>query len=184
MSVARQRLADKGAGNRGVLAPAAALAVELDAMDIAILIEFQDNGRISNSELAFRVGISPPQCSQRLRALRDQGVIKGARAIVDPKLLNYELVLLAMIQLHSQAQRQLNEFERFVNGQMNVRQSWLLSGDIDYLLKFVARDFTDILQFISTLTAVPNVRGIRTSLVLRNVIDAAVIPLRGRFERD
>ena len=168
----------KGAGNRGVPAPAAAFAVELDAKDIAILIEFQDNGRISNNELAFRVGISPPQCLRRLRALRDQGVIKGVRALVDPKLLNYELVLLAMIQLHSRAQRRLNEFERFVNGQMNVRQSWLLSGDIDYLLKVVARDLTDILQFISTLTSVPNVRAIRTSLVLRNIIDAALVPLR------
>lgn len=159
------------------LGPAAASAA-LDATDIAILSEFQDNGRISKNELAFRVGISPPQCLRRLRALRERGIIKGVRALVDPKLLNYELVLFAMIQLHSQAQSELEEFERFVGGQTIVRQSWLMSGDIDYLLKCIARDLAHVRRFIAALTSLPNVRTIRTSLALGNVIDAAPVPLR------
>lgn len=80
----------------------AAPAPDVDPTDIDILTELQDNGRITNSELAFRVGISPPQCLRRVRALRDRGVIKGVRALVDLQLLNYDIVLFAMIQLHSQ----------------------------------------------------------------------------------
>jgi DNA-binding Lrp family transcriptional regulator len=167
-------------GNVHAFSPAAASTAQLDATDIAILTEFQDRGRISNTELAFRVVISQAQCLRRLRALREQGIIKGVRTIVDPRLLNCELVLFAMIQLRSQAQVQLGDFERFVDGQKIVRQSWLLSADIDYLLKCVARDFAEIRRFISALTSLPNVRTIRTSLVLAKIIDAALVPLGSR----
>jgi hypothetical protein len=77
--------------------PAASLS-GLDVADIAILSEIQDNGRIANNELAFRVGISPPQCLRRRRALKARGIIKGVRALVDLRRLEYEFVLFTMIQ--------------------------------------------------------------------------------------
>ena len=153
-------------------------AAQLDATDLDILTEFQDNARITNNELALRVGISPPQCLRRLRALRERGVIKGVRARLDPQLLNYDVVLFAMIQLHSQAQGELDEFDRFVEKQAIVRESWLLSGDVDYVLKCVARDLSGVRAFVSALTLLANVRTIRTSLVLRNVKDAALVPFQ------
>jgi DNA-binding Lrp family transcriptional regulator len=99
------------------------------------------------------------------------------RALIDPQLMAYELVMFAMIRLHSQAQPLLDEFERFIDDQAVVRESWLLSGDVDYILKFVARDLRAIGQLIAALARLPNVRGIRTSLALRNVKDNAIVPL-------
>ena len=75
------------------ISPSVAPTPGLDATDIDILTELQGNGRITNNELAFRVGISPPQCLRRVRALRDRGIIKGVRALVDLQLLNYDIVL-------------------------------------------------------------------------------------------
>ena len=149
----------------------------LDPTDIAILAEFQANGRISKNELAFRLGISPPQCLRRLRALQSRSIIKGVRALVDAQLLNYDLVMFAMVTLHSQSQIELDAFERFIEKQTIVRESWLLSGETDYMLKCVARELAGIRRFIDALTSIPNVHRIRTSLALHNVIDAPIIPL-------
>ena len=157
------------------ISPSVAPTPGLDATDIDILTELQGNGRITNNELAFRVGISPPQCLRRVRALRDRGIIKGVRALVDLQLLNYDIVLFAMIQLHSQAQSELDDFERFVWTQTIVRESWLLSGDVDYIMKCVAHDLSAIRAFVSALSLVPNIRTIRTSLALRNIKDAALV---------
>jgi DNA-binding Lrp family transcriptional regulator len=162
--------------NANEVSPSMASAPNLDATDIKLLTELQDNGRITNNELAFRGGISPPNCLRRIRALRDRGVIKGVRALVDLQLLNYDIVFFAMIQLHSQVQLELAEFERFVRTQIIVRESWLLSGDIDYILKCVAHDLSGFRSFVSALTLVANVRRIRTSLALRNIKDAALVP--------
>jgi len=151
---------------------------ELDVTDIAILAEFQNNGRISKNELAYRVGISPLQCLRRLRVLQGRGIIKGVRALIDPQLLNYELVFFTMIRLHSQSQRALDEFDRFVESQTIVRESWLLAGDVDYILKCIGRDLAAIRQFVSALTVLPNVRTIRTSLELRNIKDSGIVPFK------
>jgi DNA-binding Lrp family transcriptional regulator len=120
------------------ISPSVAPTPGLDETDIDILTELQGNGRITNNELAFRVGISPPQCLRRVRALRERDIIKGVRALVDLQLLNYDIVLFAMIQLHSHAQSELDDFERFVWTQTIARESWLLSGDVDYIMKCVS----------------------------------------------
>ena len=111
-----------------------------------------------------------------LRALKTRGIIKRVQALVDLPRLEYEFVLFAMIQLHSQAQHELDEFDHFVRDQHMVRESWLLSGDVDYILKCVARDISSIRGFVSALTLLGNVRTIRTSLALHNVKDAALVP--------
>jgi DNA-binding Lrp family transcriptional regulator len=149
----------------------------LDAIDWKILDELQRNGRITNVELARRVGISAPPCLRRMRALEGAGFIKGYRALLDEKLLGYEITVFAMVHLASQAEPDLLAFENFVKSRPLVRECWMLSGEIDFILKCVAPDLRTFQAFIAELTAVPNVRNVKTSLTLKNSKDAAIVPL-------
>ena len=153
------------------------MSARLDALDRRILRELQDDGRISNVELARRVGISPPPCQRRLRALEEAGYIKGYRALLDAKLLGYDVTVFALVHLSSQADADLKQFEEFVRGQPLVRECWMLSGEIDFILKCVAPDLKTFQSFVTELTAAPHVRNVKTSLTLRNSKDAALVPM-------
>jgi DNA-binding Lrp family transcriptional regulator len=153
------------------------VAAHLDAIDRRILREVQENGRITNVELARRVGISPPPCLRRLRALEQAGYIKGYRALLDGKLLGYDVTVFALVHLSSQADADLRQFEEFVRRKPLVRECWMLSGEIDFILKCVAPDLETFQSFVAELTAAPHVRNVKTSLTLRNSKDAALVPM-------
>ena len=153
------------------------MPARLDAIDRKILKELQDDGRMTNVELASRVGISAPPCLRRVRALEEAGYITGYRALLDEKLLGYEVTVFAMVHLSSQAEADLIEFERFVRAQPLVRECWMLSGEIDFILKCVAPDLKTFQAFVTELTAAPHVRNVKTSLTLRNSKDAAAVPM-------
>jgi DNA-binding Lrp family transcriptional regulator len=152
------------------------LPARLDAIDRKILKELQDDGRMTNVELANRVGISAPPCLRRVRALEEAGYIKGYRALLDQKLLGFEVTVFAMVHLSSQAESDLQAFEAFVRDEPLVRECWMLSGEIDFVLKCVAPDLKTLQGFVDTLTAAPHVRNVKTSLTLRNSKDAAMVP--------
>jgi DNA-binding Lrp family transcriptional regulator len=156
------------------------LTSRLDAIDWKILKELQDDGRITNVELARRVGISAPPCLRRMRALEEAGFIKGYRALLDEKQLGYEVTVFAMVHLTSQAESDLNEFEDFVRKEPLVRECWMLSGEIDFVLKCVAPDLKTFQAFVAELTGAPHVRNVKTSLTLRNSKDAAMVPMELR----
>ena len=153
------------------------MLARLDAIDLKILTELQNDGRITNVELARRVGISAPPCLRRVRALEEAGYIKGYRGLLDEKRLGYELVAFAMVHLSSQAEADLNAFETYVRKQPLVRECWMLSGEIDFILKCVAPDLKAFQAFVGELTGAPHVRNVKTSLTLRNSKDAAMVPL-------
>lgn len=149
----------------------------LDAIDWKILKELQGDGRMTNVELARRVGISAPPCLRRVRGLEEAGFIKGYRGLLDEKLLGFEVAAFASVHLSSQAESDLAKFEAFVRGQPTVRECWMLSGETDFILKCVAANLTAFQAFVAELTAAPNVRNVKTSLVLRNSKDEAMVPL-------
>src|SRR6266513_396915 len=93
------------------------LSARLDAIDWKILKELQDDGRMTNVELARRVGISAPPCLRRVRALEQAGYIKGYRGLLDEKLLGFDVTMFAMVHLASQAEADLTAFEAFVRAQ-------------------------------------------------------------------
>jgi len=157
------------------------LAVRLDALDRRILCELQEDGRMTNVELARRVGISPPPCLRRVRALEEAGYIEGYRALLNQRLLGFEITVFAMVHLDSQAEVDLRAFEAFVQSRPLVRQCWMLSGEIDFILKCVAPDLATFQAFVAELTAAPHVRNVKTSLVLHNAKDAARVPLEGEL---
>lgn len=149
----------------------------LDSIDWAILRELQADGSITNVELARRVGLSAPPCLRRVRALESAGIVKSYRAILDPKALGFEIVCFAMVQLDVQGKKELQEFERHIKGWPIVRECWTLSGDIDFILKCVAPNLTSFQHFVSDLTALPNVRNVRTALTLDLIKDDPLVPI-------
>jgi len=150
----------------------------LDAIDWRILRELQDNGRITNVELARRVGISPPPCLRRVRTLEKSGVITGYRAVLDQRLLGFDVTMFAMVGLHSQAEADLIAFEAQVKRWPVVRECYMLSGEIDFLLKCVAPDLATAQDFvIDELTSAANVDNVKTTLTLRQSKAEASLPL-------
>ena len=153
------------------------MPARLDDIDRNILRELQDNGRITNVELARRVGISAPPCLRRVRALEEAEYVRGYRALLDEKKLGYEITVFAMVHLASQAEPDLKAFEAFVRREPFVRECWMLSGEIDFILKCVAPSLTTFQDFVARLTSEPHVRNVKTSLTLRNSKDAPTVPL-------
>ena len=153
------------------------MPARLDAIDRKILKELQDDGRITNVDLARRVGISAPPCLRRVRALEEAGYIRGFRALLDEKKLGYEICVFAMVHLASQAEPDLRAFETFVRREPFVRECWMLSGEIDFILKCVAPNLATFQDFVARLTSEPHVRNVKTSLTLRNSKDAPIVPL-------
>lgn len=157
------------------------MSSRLDATDLAILREMQADGRITNVELARRVGMSAPPCLRRVRALEEGGYIKDYRARLDAKKLGYEVACFAMVHLDSQAEKDLAAFETHVRDWPPVRQCWTLSGDIDFILMCVVPDLAAFQTFVSELTALPNVKNVRTALALDQSKDEPLLPLLPRF---
>ena len=150
----------------------------LDDIDLKILSELQKDGRIRINELASRVGLSLPPCLRRVRSLRARGVIKAIRAILDEKILGYEVVSFVSIQLTSQAQPTIQAFEASIAALPLVLQSWRLSGEADFLLKCVAPDVEGMHQQLRQFAAMPEVRTIR-SLPVLGVAKDAPLPIPG-----
>lgn len=152
-------------------------ATRLDATDWLILRELQADGRITNIELARKVGISAPPCLRRVRALEEAGIIEGFTVLLDDKALGFDVSAFAMIKLHSQAEADLSAFEAWVERAPVVRDCYMLSGEIDFLLRCVAPDLSTFQDFIiRDLTAAPNVESVKTSLVIRSSKHVSGVP--------
>ena len=143
------------------------MKLRLDQIDWKILAELQADGRITNVELARRVGISAPPCLRRVRALEKAGLIEGYHAVVDSRALGFEVTVFAMVGLHSQAEADLRAFESLVASWPEVRECHMLNGEIDFILKVVATDLSTFQSFLTEkLTSAPNVDSVKTSLTI------------------
>lgn len=143
-------------------------AGKIDAIDRRILAELQADGRMTNVELSKRLGISAPPCLRRVRALEEDGLIRGYHAEVDSRALGFEVTVFAMVGLSSQAEADLVAFEAAAKSWPLVRECHMLNGEIDFLLKCVAPDLSTFQSFLTgKLTAAPNVASVKTSLVIR-----------------
>ena len=150
---------------------------KLDEIDRRILAELQGDGRMTNVELARRVGISAPPCLRRVRALEEAGAICGYHADVAPRALGFDVEVFAMVRLHSQSERDLSAFEALARGWPLVRECHMLNGEIDFILKCVAPDLSSFQSFLTqSLTAAENVASVKTSLVIRCAKDEPGVP--------
>lgn len=156
------------------------MRVRLDSIDWRILRELQADGRVTNVALASRVGLSPPPCLRRVRALEDAGLVSGYTVLLDEAALGYTLTAFAMVGLHNQSEADLRAFENRVIGWPLVREAYMLSGESDYMLKCIAPDLAAFQAFVlEQLTAAPNVASVKTHLTIRRTKREPGVPVRG-----
>lgn len=152
----------------------------LDSIDREILAALQGDGRITNVELAARVGLTAPPCLRRVRSLEQAGIIRGYHADLDPVPLGYGISVFALVSLRSQAEADLKAFEDHVARLPEVRECHMLNGEIDFILKIVATDLQSFQRFLtSELTTAPNVASVKTSLTIRTSKDSPGVPIAG-----
>ncbi|MEK9947066.1 MAG: Lrp/AsnC family transcriptional regulator [Alphaproteobacteria bacterium] len=141
---------------------------KIDDIDQRILADLQADGRMTNVDLARRAGISAPPCLRRVRALERDGYIRGYHADLDAKSLGFDVTVFAMVGLDSQAENDLVAFEERCADWPMVRECHMLAGEVDFLLKIVARDWDAYQSFLTgELTAAPNVAHVKSSLAIR-----------------
>lgn len=152
--------------------------IKLDRIDLRILRDLQDRGRMTNVELARRAGISPPPCLRRVRALEETGCILGYHAEIDPESLGFGVTVFANVGLHSQAEPDLTAFETLVESWPEVRECHMLAGETDFLLRVAATDWDAYQRFLTTkLTAAPNVSVVKSALAVRSSKNAPGVPI-------
>jgi DNA-binding Lrp family transcriptional regulator len=152
--------------------------VKLDKIDRKILRELQENGRVTNVELAKSAGISAPPCLRRVRALEETGYIKGYYADIDPSSLGFGVSVYAHVKLTSQTEQDLAMFEELCNNWPMVRECHMLAGEVDFILKIVARDWDDYQNFLTQeLIAAQNVTSVKSSLAIRTSKHAPGVPI-------
>ncbi|WP_211090279.1 Lrp/AsnC family transcriptional regulator [Pseudothauera nasutitermitis] len=153
--------------------------MQLDRYDRRILELLQQDGRVSNQELADRVALSPSSCLRRVRALEESGLIAGYRAVLDARRLGLTLMALIHISMDRHTPERFDHFEAEVNGIAEVLECLLITGqDADYQLKVVVADMDAYQELLlQRITRIPGVTGVHSSFVLRRVIERAALPL-------
>ncbi len=151
---------------------------KLDRVDRRILRALQDDGRMTNVELARRAEISAPPCLRRVRALEEAGYIRGYHADVNAEALGYGVTVFAQVGLSSQAETDLKAFEALMQSWPEVRECHMLAGETDFLLRIVAVDWDAYQRFLTTqLTAAPNVMHVKSALAIRTCKSVPGVPI-------
>jgi Lrp/AsnC family leucine-responsive transcriptional regulator len=154
--------------------------MNLDNFDRRILAELQENGRISNQDLADRIGLSPSPCLRRVRALEEAGVIAGYRALLDPRRLGLDLMAILSISMDRHTPERFEGFEQAVAAMPEVLECLLITGrEADYQLKVIVRDMDHYQELLlQRITRIEGVTGVHSSFVLRRVVDRTSLPVR------
>ncbi len=152
--------------------------MKFDAIDIRILKELQQDGSLSNVELARRVHLSPSPCLARVKALEAAGVIGRYVALTNPKALGLDLNVFINISLKEQSKQALAAFEERIAEHEEVMECYLMTGDSDYLIRVAVADIAALERFIlDQLTPIPGIEKIRTSFTLKQVRYKTALPL-------
>lgn len=154
-------------------------AMKLDRYDRQILQLLQEDGRISNQDLAERIGLSPSPCLRRVKALEEAGLIRGYRALLDARKLGLSLMALIHISMDRHTPERFENFEKEIQGIPEIIECLLITGqDADYQLKAVVRDMDGYQELLlNRITRIPGVTGVHSSFVLRRVVDETALPI-------
>lgn len=153
--------------------------MEIDRYDRQILAILQENGRISNQDLADRIGLSPSPCLRRVRTLEDAGIVTGYRAQLNAKALGYSLMALIYISMDKHTPERFENFERQILQIPEVLECLLVTGqDADYQIKVVVKDMDAFQELLlNRITRIQGVTGVHSSFVLRKVVDKTAVPV-------
>lgn len=157
---------------------------QLDAIDRRILEHLQDNARISNVDLAARVGISASPCWRRVRELEESGVISNYVTLIDAASVGLTVSVFVNVSLERQVERELEVFQKAIRERPEVMECYLMTGEADFLLRVVVPDLMAYERFLMDhLTRVPGIASIRSSFALKQVKYRTALPLdRGGAE--
>lgn len=150
---------------------------ELNKMDRAILNIIQDHGRLSNVDIANRVGLSESACSRRLKALTDSGVISHYAAHLDACAVGLSGTVFVNVSLSDQREQSLRRFEQSVQEVVEVMECYLMSGDVDYTMRVAVKDAADFERIHNILTRLPSVATVHSSFALRPILNRTRLPL-------
>ncbi len=153
--------------------------MEIDRYDRQILRVLQDDGRISNQDLADRIGLSPSPCLRRVRALEEAGIVTGYRALLNAKALGYSLMALIYISMDMHTPERFEKFEQEIRQMPEVLECLLITGqDADYQIKVVVTDMDAFQELLlNRITRIQGVTGVHSSFVLRKVVDKTAVPV-------
>ena len=152
--------------------------MQLDAVDLRILTELQQDSSLSNVELARRVHLSPSPCLMRVKHLESEGVIQRYVALCDTKSLGLGLNVFISITSKEQSRKALAEFEQRIAEHDEVMECYLMTGDSDYLIRVALADIAALERFIlNQLTPIAGVEKIRSSFALKQVRYKTALPL-------
>ena len=152
--------------------------ITLDKTDFRILHQLQNNGRLSNTDLADTIGLSPSPCLRRVKALEHAGIIKRYAAIVDSKAVGLPISIFVNVTLHAQERSGLENFEASICQYQEVMECYLMTGSFDYMLRVVVPDLESYEQFLAEkLTRTPGVANIQSSFALKQVVYKTELPL-------
>ena len=161
------------------------MTIQIDAKDVALLNDLQADARLSNAELARRVDLSPPGLQKRLRRLEEAGVIEEYVALVNREAVGFDMLCIVQVTLGRHEPTAVAGFRELVQDMPEVLECYHLTGEYDYLLKVVVRNRKHLEQFLmQTLTPVPGMDKIRTSLVLSEIKATTAVPLSHALPED
>ena len=153
------------------------LNIKLDKIDHAVIKYLQNDGRISNSDLSEKVGLSQSACLRRVKALEKQGIIEGYVAVMDQAAAGLTDNVFVQITVEKQTKELLFEFEKIVRQCPQIIECYLMSGDADYLLRVIVSDASDYEKLhMDVLTNLPGVSNIKSNFSLRTVTKKNEIP--------
>lgn len=159
------------------------MEIQLDSVDRALLTHLQTDARMTNTELARRVDLSPPGLQKRLRKLEEAGVIERYVTLVNRESLGFDMLCFVQVTLQRHEPTAVSHFREAVHTMPEVLECYHLTGEYDYLLKVVVRNRRHLERFLlETLTPVPGMDKIRTSLVLSEIKTTTAVPLNGTIE--
>ena len=153
--------------------------MEIDRFDRQILRVLQQDGRISNQDLADRIGLSPSPCLRRVRTLEENGVIQSYRALLNAKALGYSLMALIYIAMDAHTPERFEHFENAIREMPDVLECLLITGqDADYQIKVIVTDMDAFQELLlNRINRIQGVTGVHSSFVLRRVVNKTEIPV-------
>ena len=154
--------------------------MKIDRYDIEILRALQQDGSLSNQEVAERVGLSASPCSRRIRLLEEAGVIAATVVKLSPEMLGLDLTVLIHIRMDRHTPERFDNFEASVKGYSEVQECYLITGqEADYQLKIIVPNMDEYQRFLlEKITRIEGVIGVHSSFVLRKAIDSTAVPLK------
>src|ERR1700757_2212035 len=154
--------------------------IPVDAFDLKMLAALQDDGRLTNQQLAELVGLSASQCSRRRMRLEEEKVISGYHADLASEALGFNLIAFIHITLATHSPDNAKKFRALVNRIDDIQEAYSLTGDADYMIKAVLRDLRSLSHMVNdVLLPHPSVAHVRSSIVLDRLKESGKLPLRG-----